>query len=521
MSERWPPDRLSLPLPLWLIIVLMGVGYSLTAVFFPLAPHFNRLPLPDVRTFTPSLGQGLLYALGLITLYWLYSQALRHRPPHLLLILVTAVLFALPLLLTFPYNATDIYRYFIRGRVSSIYDQNPFTEPPDAFPQDPFRPLAGEWSSETSPYGPLWELTAAAVTTLAQNNLYLGLILFKLLGLAGHLLIALLIWLLLAGREAAGRRHAALLWAWNPALLLTFVADAHNDSLMLLWLLIGLWVGHYRPDQRPSAAHLALSFTLMSLAPLTKPIGLLPLPFFFLTFWRQLPDANGRLRFLLLSTTGVLATIVLAFFPFGSPLALLERLAQEAGTGGGFSLTTLLLLLNQRLSGGLSWAVLTNVTRLAAGVIVLWLLWRTWHPRVHGGRSPLRATADIFALYIFQALNFRIWYSVWAVPWLILESGGAEEQGSRGAEEQRSGGAEEMRMIPFHASRLTPHASRLTPLSPLPSPLPSRPVSSSSSPANSPSSSTAICESTPSAATTSRPTSSACPSPSACPFFLL
>jgi hypothetical protein len=394
----------------------MAIGYGLTAVYFPLTPHFNRLPLPDIRTFTPSLGQGLLYALGFIFLYWLYGQALGHRPPRLLLILGTTILLALPLLLTFPFNATDIYRYVIRGRVSSIYGQNPFTEPPDAFPQDPFRPLAGEWSSETSPYGPLWELTAAAVTALAQDNLYLGLILFKLLGLAGHLLIALLIWLL-AGREAAGCR-AALLWAWNPALLLTFVADTHNDSLMLLWLLLGLWVGQTHHQQRPSAPRLALSLTLMSLAPLTKPIGLLPLPFFFLTFWRQLPDTHARLRLLLLSTTGILATLLLAFLPFGSPLALLERLAQEAGTGGGFSITVLLLLLNQRLAIGLSWDLLTNATRLIAGVIVLWLLWRTWH-----GRSPLRATAGIFALYIFQALNFRIWYSVWTIPWLILASG--------------------------------------------------------------------------------------------------
>jgi hypothetical protein len=366
------------------------------------------------------LGQGLLYALGFIALYWLYGQALRHRPPRLLLILGTAVLFALPLLFTFPFNATDIYRYFIRGRISSLYGQNPFTDPPDAFPQDPFRPLAGEWSSETSPYGPLWELMAAAVTALAPNNLYLGLILFKIGGLAGHLLIALLLWRL-AGGETAGRR-AALLWAWNPALLLTFVADAHNDSFMLFWLLLGLWAGQYRSQERPSASRLAFSFTVMSLAALTKPIGLLALPFFFLALWQKLPGSKDRLRFLLLSSTGVLAALALAFLPFGSPLALVERLAQEAGRGGGFSLTTLLLLLNQRLSLGLSWDVLTNGTRLLAGLILLWLLRQTWH-----GRSPLSAAADIFTLYIFQALNFRIWYSVWAIPWLILERGEGQE----------------------------------------------------------------------------------------------
>ena len=278
-------------LPLWLITFLTLIGYGLTAVFFPLAPHFNRIPLRDIRSFTPSLGQGLLYALGLLLLYWLYLQASR-QPPRLWVILATAVLFALPLLVTFPFNATDVYRYFIRGRVSSIYGENPFTEPPSTFTQDPFWQLAGEWANETSPYGPIWEMTATAVTALTQNYLYIALILFKLIGLLTHLLIALLIWHLLAGRETAVRRRAVLLWAWNPALLLTFVVDAHNDGLMLLWLLLGYWLAQFGLRRWSLPVRLALSFTILCLAPLTKPIGLLALPFFFLAFWRWLGEGQ-------------------------------------------------------------------------------------------------------------------------------------------------------------------------------------------------------------------------------------
>ena len=400
--------------PLWLIVPFMLLGYGLTAVFFPLAPHFNRIPLPDIRTFTPSLEQGALYALGLLILYWLYWQASR-QPPHLWIILGTAVLFALPLLITFPFNATDVYRYFIRGRVSSIYGENPFTEPPSTFTQDPFWQLAGEWANETSPYGPIWEITATAVTAIAQNYLYIALILFKVIGLLTHLSIALLLWHLLAGRPTAERRRATLLWAWNPALLLTFVVDAHNDGLMLIWLLFGYWLAQRGPRHQPSPQRLALSFSLMCLAPLTKPIGLLALPFFFVAFWQQLDSRQARLQFFSVSLVGGLLVLTLAFLPFGSPLALVERLLQEAGTGGGFSITTLLLLLNQRLRLGISWAVLTNLLRVVAGIWGLWLLWRTWH-----GRSPHRAAADIFNLYILQALNFRIWYTVWAIPFILL-----------------------------------------------------------------------------------------------------
>jgi hypothetical protein len=119
--------------------------------------------------------------------------------------------------------------------------------------------------------------------------------------------------------------------------------------------------------------------------------------------------------------------LYLTFLPFGSPLALAARLLREAGSGGGFSLTVLLILLNQRLGWDLAFAVWQNVTRALAALGVLFVLWRTWH-----GRSPLRAAADVFALYIFQALNFRIWYAVWAIPWLILNAG---DPGSKGEDE--------------------------------------------------------------------------------------
>ncbi|MCA9872968.1 MAG: hypothetical protein KC441_04920, partial [Anaerolineales bacterium] len=33
-----------------------------------------------------------------------------------------------------------------------------------------------------------------------------------------------------------------------------------------------------------------------------------------------------------------------------------------------------------------------------------------------------RGTADIFALYIVQALSFRIWYASWPFPWLVLDA---------------------------------------------------------------------------------------------------
>lgn len=408
---------------LTLLALASLVGYLLFWWWFPLRPYFNTLPLQDVRTFAPSLLAGLAYALlllALFSLYWLAFRAVQSErvKPALWVLLGTAVLFAIPLLQTYPINANDLFRYVIRGRVSSVYEQSPYAAAPDAFPDDPLLPLAGEWADETSPYGPLWELLATGVTRLTQDNLLAGLLSFKLVGLLAHLTCGWLIWRLLAQADAAKQRGFTLLWLWNPALLLMFIVDGHNDVLMMVWQLVALW---FWRQKRPS---LTLFFLL--LAALTKPIALLVLPFFVLAIWRDLPNWRARLR---VFGWGVLwggTAVWLAFLPFGSPLDLAVRLLREASSGPGFSPATLVLLIAGELGQPLTPAFIefiANLFRVLFGLLCLWLVWLGWN-----GRSPLRAAADVLATYSLQALSFRLWYSTWPFLWLLLEDENSEVQ---------------------------------------------------------------------------------------------
>lgn len=394
------------------------IGYLLLLWLFPLIPSYNHTPLSDVRTFTPSLAAGLGYALLLIGLYGLYGLAYRHvqrQSLSLAAILLTTAVFALPLLVTYPINANDVYRYYIRGRITTIYEASPYTQPPANFANDPYLPLAGEWDEATSPYGPVWELTAAALTRLAPDNLLAGLLLFKLLGLVLHLATAVLIHHTLTPQPAASRTAATLLWAWNPALLLFFVTDAHNDALMIFWLVLG------SACLTRSAPHSPLrhsaSFLPFLLAALTKPIALLALPFFFLFSLHQLGSWRQRGMYVGLTAVSTPLLLWLTFLPFGSPLALAQRLLSEASAGGGFSPTVLVILVNRALGGTLAVATVSRIALLLFGLAALWLLWRSIN-----GRSPLPATADIFFAYILQALNFRIWYLTWPFAFLILNA---------------------------------------------------------------------------------------------------
>jgi hypothetical protein len=415
LSVKW--------VPFWLLFVVSLGGYFQLYRWFPLRPNYNQSPTHDIRSLAPSLGEALAYAILLCALFALYLLTylwIKRRKSELpfTLILLTTAAFCIPLLFSFPINATDVYRYFIRGRIASVYQQNPFTMPVAEIPEDPYLPLAGEWANETSPYGPLWEIAAGTVTSLVSNNLISGLILFKVLATFTHLAAASLIWLALSATDVRSRSAIALLCAGNPSLLLIFAMDGHNDGLMLLWLLLGWWF------MVLGRRHLGLA--VMLLAPLTKPIGLLPLPFFFLAEWRTIRGWSSKAQFILFSAITGLVFTTLAFLPFGSPLSLAIRLLSEAGSGGGFSSLALFILLTRAWGLNPSIQISTIVATVLFGILTLWLLWRTWL-----GRTPLRSSADIYFGYILQAFRFRIWYASWPFPWLLLDHGKSSHFNSR------------------------------------------------------------------------------------------
>ena len=403
-------------------------GYLILAVWFPLFPHFNRSPLADINTFIPSLPAALAYVAlfaALYFLYWSLYQAVKQREKgvSLGLILLTGALFALPLLVAFPVNATDVYRYFIRGRISSVHQESPYlVTAAELNEAEPYLPLAGEWADKTSPYGPIWESFAAGVTAVAPDNLALALLLFKGLAVLIHLAIGGLIWLSLQDKSAVFRAGRTALWVWNPALLLIFAVDGHNDGLMLLWLALGWWL--------MTRERLQWAMVVLALAPLSKPIGLLALPFFFLAAIRQMNDLQSKIRFFVVTAVSWLALVWLIFLPFGPPLSLAQRLLVEAGSGGEFSFQALFFLIARDIFGvGITADSIQIATRVAVVLFLIlasWLMWRTWR-----GRSALRGTADIFYGYMIQSFVFRIWYTVWPFPWLLLDGSDNETADGR------------------------------------------------------------------------------------------
>lgn len=407
------------------LLFASAIGYLILALWFPLIPNIELTPPGDIRTFAPSPLAGLVYASLLIILFTLFVAACRsaewrglgRRP--LVSILAGALALALPLLWTYPVNATDIFGYVIRGRIASAYGENPFSTPAAALVGDPFMPLVGEWAGETTPYGPLWEILAAGLTAICGDSLLVGVMLFKALGFICFLITGALIWNLLPSK---GRILHTTLWAWNPGLLLTFVMNGHNDAVMLMWLVLGYWFGR---RGRP-----VVGLLIMVLAILTKPIAVLVVPLFFLGFMRELPDGRERARVAALSAAGAVVLAWLVFLPWAgeggalrAPIDLTMRLVREATGGAGFSPAVWVYM---ALGRQVSIDTIGTVAQISFLLFCLGLAWLGFR-----GRSPLRGAADILYGYLVGALNFRIWYAAWPFPWLVLDDGltAAEETG--------------------------------------------------------------------------------------------
>lgn len=411
----------------WPLAGLSLAGYLILRLWMPLAPYAAPMPRPDIAWFAPWPWGVLAYSALLLVLLWLYWQAYRAalaaaHPPRLAAILLPAALFSLLLIGAFPINALDIYNYLLLGRVEAIFGHNPYLVASADIPQENWLPYAGEWGKGISPYGPVFQAAAALIARLSGDHLLTGLLLWKALGALAMLGSALLIWLLLAPSTPGRRAAHTLLWAWNPALLLIFAMNGHNDGLMIFWLLAGLLLVR---RQRP-----VLGFAVMLLAPLTKLSGLLPIPFLLLATLHGLPDGRSRLRLLLGVAASWLLLTVVAFLPYGSPLLLLQRLLNTV-TGAGYSPLALLLLTARELNLPLEREQLAGAGLLLLALVGAWLLWRTWR-----GRSPLRAAAEINVAYPLLSLGFRIWYAVWPFPWLVLDLPDAADEGAEGERER-------------------------------------------------------------------------------------
>lgn len=173
------------------------------------------------------------------------------------------------LALSAPILSRDVYSYLMQGAM--LRDGfDPYSEGAAVNPGPYLWEVSHDWRNTTTPYGPLHLGMGKAVTWLVGENVTLGLVVYRLISLAGF---ALIMWALPRIAKQIGGDPALALWlgAANPVMLLHLIGGMHNEAVMVGLVSVGLLRCLRSRWCTPGIALIALAVSLKATAAVALP----------------------------------------------------------------------------------------------------------------------------------------------------------------------------------------------------------------------------------------------------------
>ncbi|WP_205787418.1 polyprenol phosphomannose-dependent alpha 1,6 mannosyltransferase MptB [Specibacter cremeus] len=404
----------------WVAILQGGVGSALMfvgslgigwiAVASPMVR--NRLVIALRAEGVGVTVSTILLTVGALLLIrsWLrLGQRLAAWGPGSLRAVVTAICaWSVPLFIAVPIFSRDVYAYTGQGRLMAE-GMNPYTTGISALNNWFALGADPSWAENRTPYGPLFLWLARGVVGLTGAQPDVSVLLFRAVAGAGVALCVVYIPKLAALHGVNGAR-ALWIAAANPLFLISFVASAHNDALMLGLAVAGTY---FAATRKP-----LWGIALVTASIAVKPITVLLLPFIGL-LWAGSAAGWGRKAWCWAGTAGFsLALLLLAGLPYGLGLgwtwALLDGTPGYTGYApSGFGGQLLELAGNAvGLDGAVVGDVFRKVLQAAAVAWAGWLVLRGDPQRV------VRRLGLAFAVVVLFSPIIQPWYVLWFIPFL-------------------------------------------------------------------------------------------------------
>lgn len=178
-------------------------------------------------------------------------------------------LWATPLACSAPILSRDVYSYFMQGAM--LRDGfDPYSEGAAVNPGPYLWEVSHDWRNTTTPYGPLHLGIGKAVTTLVGENVSAGVVLYKVLAVAGF---ALIVWAVPRIAQTIGGDPSLALWLGtaNPVMLLHLVGGMHNEAIMVGLVSAGLLLCVRSRRFTAGIALIALAVSLKATAAIALP----------------------------------------------------------------------------------------------------------------------------------------------------------------------------------------------------------------------------------------------------------
>jgi hypothetical protein len=231
LSARPRIARSAAVVPLLGLLCLAAVGLTVAAA--DRAANAASSPISPTGAWRTALivgviGAGVVYLAGVAAMR-------RFAIPTLAALAIACVIQLLPLagptLLS-----TDVWSYWMYGRIGATLGGNPYDDPPNAYASDPaYKAMGATWHGQTTLYGPLFTLGSELDAHAAGSSKARAAWLFRLVAALSMVAVTGL-----AAVLARDRAFAAVLAGWNPLLAFHFAGGGHNDALMMALVLLAL-----------------------------------------------------------------------------------------------------------------------------------------------------------------------------------------------------------------------------------------------------------------------------------------
>lgn len=330
--------------------------------------------------------------------------------PSLRSVVIAISAWSLPLLLAVPIFSRDVYAYTGQGRLV-MEGQNPYNVGISTLNNWFSLGADPAWAEARTPYGPYFLWLARGVVGLTGAQPDVSVLLFRLLAGVGVVLCVIYVPKL---AELHGINGARALWiaVANPLFLISFVASAHNDALMVGLAVAGVYFA-------------ATKRYLMGILLVTASIGIKPITVLLLPFigvmWAG-PGASWTRKFLIWGATagisfGVLAVSGLPYnLGMGWVWAIMDPTPGYTGySPSGFLGQQVEFLGNVLgLPGGTFADLLRTGMKWTAIGLVLLLMFRGDYSRA------VRRMALAFTAVVMLSPIIQPWYILWFLPFLAV-----------------------------------------------------------------------------------------------------
>ncbi len=228
-------------------VAILAITYGASQPSSPFA-----LKLPGAWFFgisaSPSTSQqGLFVGLvavygGLFLLLRVWYELVKACSRHEVSVRDLGIVFGLwmlPLMVAPPLFSRDVYSYAAQGEMMSR-GISPYRYGPAVLGAGPYvTPVDSLWLNTPAPYGPLFLGIAGFIAKVTLHNALATVVGFRLLALAGVVLIAISV-PTIARSYGANPGLVFVFAVLNPVTMLQLVGGAHNDALMLGLLAVSI-----------------------------------------------------------------------------------------------------------------------------------------------------------------------------------------------------------------------------------------------------------------------------------------